>query len=75
MLMGPYYFDALLEHATEDVNGTTEFDDATPEDGVVVNYAVYPWHRSGSLNADYNRNDGTSRTATDSKVCMTTFIV
>ena len=29
----------------------------------IANYIIYPWHRSGSLNNDENRSDGTTRTA------------
>lgn len=47
LLMGPFYSDIEVIHNTDSSKPPTR--------GAVTEYAVYPWHRTGSLNSDYNR--------------------
>lgn len=57
LVSGLFYEDTLIKKEVKD--DTTTWKPGT----VPYNYFVYPWHKSGSLNNDENRSDGSSKTA------------
>lgn len=60
IISGPFYDDCFVSEEDKEVIQSLEYKYPTP-----VKWFVYPWHRSGALNNDFNRpSDKGTKTAT-----------